>query len=286
MLEKISNLDRRVVFVFIALAVAIPLICTPKLPMSFTPAVTKIFNKVESLQPGDVVLISGDYDPGSMPELYPMNVALARHLMKKNVHLITMNLWPPGPPLMEGAVLEAVEELRKEGLERKYGEDFLFLGYKVGGIVVIEQLGHDIATAFPLDAREEKDINTFPIMKGVKNYNDMALVISLAAGSNGIYDAWVPVGQSRYNFVLAGGCTAVSAPDLYPFLDTGQLLGLMAGLKGAAEYEDLLTKEYPQFELGSASAGMASQSFAHLMIVIFIIIGNVTFFMLRDKQKS
>jgi len=286
MLEKISNLDRRIIFLFIAFAVALPLIFKPKLPMSYTPAVRNIFEFVENLEPGSVVVVSGDYDPGSMPELYPMNLAIVRHLLKKDLKIITMNLWAPGAPLSEQAIFEAAEDLKAAyGVEKTYGEDFIFLGYKVGGPVVIDQLGNDIATAYPLDTREAKPIKDFPLMKGITNLKDVDLVVSLAAGSPGMADSWVPVGQTRYNFPLAGGCTAVSAPELYPFLDTGQLTGLMAGLKGAAEYENLLVQKYPKFELGSASAGMASQSIAHIVIVIFIIIGNVAFFMTRNQSN-
>ncbi len=284
MLEIIVNLDRRIIFVFIAIAVALPLIFTPNLPMGITPSVKKIFDKMESLKPGDAILFSGDYDPSSAPELEPMNIAIARHALKKDLRILTMDLWPAGPPLMEGSVAQAVAELEKEGIKKEYGKDYLFLGYKIGGYFVIDQMGSNIAAAFPMD-KEGKNIKEYPITEGVNTLSDFSFVISLAAGSGGINDSWVPVGQARYGIVLAGGCTAVSAPELYPFLDTGQLLGLMSGLKGAAEYEKLLNDKYPQFALGTASSGMASQSIAHVVIVLFIIIGNIAFFMTRKQSK-
>jgi len=39
---------------------------------------------------------------------------------------------------------------------------------------------------------------------------------------------------------VAVGVTAVMAADLYPYLQSGQLVGMLAGLKGAAEYEKLV----------------------------------------------
>ena len=42
------------------------------------------------------------------------------------------------------------------------------------------------------------------------------------------------------------------APDLYPFLDSGQLKGLLGGLAGAAEYETLIDRS------GQATKGMSA----------------------------
>ena len=73
------------------------------------------------------------------------------------------------------------------------------------------------------------------------------------------------------------------APDLYPFLDSGQLGGLLGGLAGAAEYETLIERP------GSASKGMGAQSMAHLVIALFVILGNIAHFAARrtsSEQRS
>ena len=62
-------------------------------------------------------------------------------------------------------------------------------------------------------------------------------------------------------------------------MSTGQLKGMLAGLAGAANYEKLMGYS------GPASEKMPSQSWAHLLIVILIIIGNITYFIL-DKEKK
>jgi hypothetical protein len=79
--------------------------------------------------------------------------------------------------------------------------------------------------------------------------------------------------------VFGAGCTAVSAPQFMPFVQSGQLKGLLGGLKGAAEYETFM--EYP----GDATKYMASQSIAHLVIILFIIIGNLAFFMKQFRKE-
>nr|HPR18554.1 hypothetical protein [Candidatus Cloacimonadota bacterium] len=75
------------------------------------------------------------------------------------------------------------------------------------------------------------------------------------------------------------GVTGVSAPGILPYVNQQkQLTGLLAGLKGAAEYEFLLKSP------GTATAGMDAQSLAHLLIIIFIVIGNINYW--RAKKEA
>jgi len=63
-------------------------------------------------------------------------------------------------------------------------------------------------------------------------------------------------------------------------LKTGQIVGIIPGLKGAAEYEKLIDQP------GEAVRGMNIQSIVHLLIVIFVLIGNVGFFLSGQYRKK
>ena len=67
--------------------------------------------------------------------------------------------------------------------------------------------------------------------------------------------------------------------ELYPFIQSGQLVGLMPGLLGAAEYETLI--DTPE----KATAGMSVQSFVHLLIFVLVVVGNVAFFIQRRRTQ-
>ena len=88
---------------------------------------------------------------------------------------------------------------------------------------------------------------------------DVNYAVSLAAGNPGV-EAWYVFGKDKYKFELGGGCTGVIAPGLYPLLRSGQVNGLIGGLRGAAEYEGLVGQK------GRAIAGMDAQSATHLAI--------------------
>ena len=67
------------------------------------------------------------------------------------------------------------------------------------------------------------------------------------------------------------------APDLFPFIQSGQMVGMIGGLAGAAEYESLIG------QADRASAGMRPQSVTHIIIITFILLANITFFLSRRK---
>ena len=94
--ERLSNLDRRVIFLLIALAVIIPLIVhyTTSIPPSLI--VQTLYDKVDGMSPGAKILVSFDYGPSTVPENQPMANALVRHALEKGHRVYLMALWPTG----------------------------------------------------------------------------------------------------------------------------------------------------------------------------------------------
>jgi hypothetical protein len=68
--------------------------------------------------------------------------------------------------------------------------------------------------------------------------------------------------------------------DYYPYLSAGQILGLIGGMKGAAEYERLMDL------FGDARRGMDAQSLVHVVIVVLVILGNLALFSTGGLRRS
>ncbi len=270
-LAKVSQLDRRVIFLLMAVAVIIPLLFPAKLSVKVTPESKKVFDLVESLQPGDLFLLDMDYGPDTMAELEPMTYAIMRHAHRRGARLICMCLAATGVSLIESEIRTVAEE---RGME--YGRDYGYLGYRPYPAAVILSMGQDIRQSFPIDYYGTR-LDSLPIFRNVKNYRDFKFVLSVNATSG--VDAWIMYGKERYNFPLAIGVTAVMAADYYNYLQSGQIVGILGGLKGAAEYETLLG------EGERATIWMNIQSICHLLIVVLIIIGNIAF-MAGKKDQS
>lgn len=261
---KLLRLDRRVIFVLIALATLLPLLHPIGFPIRISPEVKQVHDYIESLPAGSIFLLSLDFDPASKPELYPMAVALLRHAFKRDLRVVGMTLWVTGTGMAEKVVSGVAGEYGK-----RRGVDYAFLGYSPGGSNVIINMGQDLTAAFPADHYGDRTAD-LPVLRGIRSLRQVNYVVSLAAGTPGV-EAWYVYGKEKYGFELGGGVTAVIAPGLYPFLDTGQINGLIGGLRGAAEYETLIGMK------GKGVAGMDAQSATHLIIIGLILFSNLLY---------
>jgi hypothetical protein len=230
-----------------------------------------VYDYIESLPEGSVFLLSLDFDPASKPELYPQAVALLRHAFKRNLRVVGMTLWVSGTGMAEEVIARTAREMGKVN-----GEDYVFLGWSPGVGSLIITMGQDLYKAFPSDYYN-KPTRDLPVLKGIGTLRDISYVVSLAAGTAGI-ETWYVFGKDKYKFELGGGCTGVIAPGLYPLLRSGQINGLIGGLRGAAEYEVLIGKK------GRAVAGMDAQSATHVAIIMLVLMCNVLHLAVRKKQ--
>jgi len=269
--EKISIVDRRIIFVLIFLGVALPLIFNFTLPNAITDEVRNTYDYINNLSEGSVLLFSFDHDAATLPEMEPMTKALLHHAFTKHFKVIGMAL------RAEGATIgnKAFQTMgAKFGLIE--GEDYVFLGYRPEVTSAVLGIGENIARVYPKDFRGIP-LEQIPLMQKVKNYRDIGLVLSVSDDDTPVY--WINYANARYQAAVVPAITAVMATTFYPFLQEKQIIGMVPGLKGAAEYEQLIEKP------GDASTGMSAQSIAHLIIVLFVILGNIGYFMLR-RQKG
>lgn len=266
-LRKAGNIDRRVIYLLIFGSVALTILFRVRFKSSSLPEVKRSYEVINSLPAGSVVMISIDYDASSMPELDPMLRAILRHCFEKNLKIIMLGHWPLGLPLGQIALEDIARQYNK-----KYGVDYVFLGFRPGLQAVMLNLGKEIRSVFSTDYRGTP-VDSLPLMRGVHNYNDIAILIGLEAGSVG--DMWIQFANARFNQKIILGSTAVITPDLYPYLQAGQIVGLIGGLRGASDYESLINRP------AMASAGMPSQTVVHVLIVLLILLGNIGYFATR-----
>ena len=148
--EKIRDIDRRLIFLLIALAVAIPIIFQIPFPEITTPMVKKVFDQIDSMPAGSKVLLPFDYDPASEPELQPMANSLLRHLALRKCKLYFIALWPVGQNMIEDTITNV---LKPEFPEYEYGVDYVNLGFKSGAEGVIKVIQTNLRKLYTTDGR-------------------------------------------------------------------------------------------------------------------------------------
>lgn len=282
LVERLQFIDRRIIFAVIGVAVVVPLLFGARLKEKTTPIVQALFDNVEHLPEGSRVLLSFDYGPTTAPEIQPMVDAMVRHCAERKCKLYMMAVWATGHNLT-GETIEQV--LKPDFPEYRYGDDYVNLGYKAGNQGLIRLLLVDFKTMYSTDA-DGTAIDSIPMMENISNLRNFDLIVSYGGGFPGIKE-WIQFAGDPGMIPIGGACTAVGAPNLYPYYPS-QLCGLLGGAKGAAEYENALIEAYPKYE-DYPMAGMSlmvSQTVTHIVIIFFIIFGNVLYFMLRAQGKD
>jgi hypothetical protein len=283
--DKMMSMDRRWVFLFLIIVCVTAYSMDFQIPILVEEEVRSIHEFIDTLPPGEIVMVAMDYDPGSLAELHPMTYAIIEQCWRKNLRVLITALSQNGPGMADQALRDISDSLLVdrtyngvlyEGREIVNGVDYAFLGYKPYPALVILAMGQAFRLAFPEDYYGTP-LDSLPMMRGVHNYDDVACVINVS-GTNAT-DYWISYGQGRYGFKLAIGVTGVSTAQYYPFLGSGQIFGIMGGLLGAAQYEDLTDNP------GLAKDGMRVQLYAHMVIIAFILLGNLGYFMSKRRKN-
>lgn len=302
--KRMQKLDRRYIFIVVALAIIIPLLIPFNSKTYVTEPTANIYKKIDTFSGKDdrAVLLCFSHNASTMAELFPMEIAVLRHCFERDVKVFTLCFFPQAAPIITYAINTAKEEY-----DVKPGIDYLNFGFRPAALMVPTMLGMgvDITETLETDA-EGRKLDNLPIMKNIVNYNEMNLVVDFSGSAS--IQSWITYARAKYGANLAAGITAVMVADNYPFLQTGQILGMMRGMKGAAEYEKLvdvfakkdksyskervkettvpITGDTVKYEFKKARIGMNAQSVAHIMIIVFIILGNIGYFLTQKGKKK
>jgi hypothetical protein len=273
-LQKLQTLDRRIIYTFIFIAVTLPFyLAWPPFQVEVSKEVEDTYRIIDDIPPHtQPLLISFDYDPASAAELSPMAEAVLRHCFSKGIRVLVISLQYTG----QGAGIASTMVPR---IAAEYGArqnvDWAFLGFQPNATVAMLQMGESIQRTFPVDYYGTP-YEQIPMLESVQNYQQIPAVFSLA--STAVGEFWAIYAGTRYGVTVTLGLTAVYTADMQPFYQSGQVKGLLGGLKGAAEYE-----KRAGF-LGDGTAGMRSQKMVHYVIIAFIVLGNVAYVASRRKK--
>jgi hypothetical protein len=273
---------RRIIYLLVAAAVIVPYILQPSLPGKPNHWTEIVYDRIEALKPGSHVLLAFDYDPSSQAELQPMSRAILLHCFKKDIIPVVMapNM-PQAVSLMVQTCKDAAQECQKKWDKQKQpGRDYVVLGFRPGGSMLLLKMGENLKDAFEKDyyGNPTRDMKA---LAGLDSLKDLDFAVDLTAV--GSVTDWIAYGSDRFDFPLAVGTTAVQAPDMYPWLQSKQIVGFLGGLRGAADYEILLNAPGKP---GLGILGMPSQSAAHVLLIVLILGANVRFIAGRLRQRA
>jgi hypothetical protein len=237
-----------------------------------SPETQTMYDYIDSLPDGSVLMVSFDHEASSLPEIRPLALGFLRHAFSRGHRLIGIALLAEGTGIGYRLMNQAADEF-----DREYGVDYVYLGFKPQYIAAILSMGESIPETFPEDY-PGAPYESFELLFGVNTYDDIAGVISVADGS--MVPHWVESGAARYDVRVAAFVAAAMVTTYDPYVASGQMYAMVGGLRGAAEYEELIGIG------GSGQRGMMAQTSAHLYIILLIIIGNIMYFADRARRSK
>lgn len=273
--KRLMGIDRRILYVIMVIGISFPMFSPIGLPVPEDVIAQAAYDYIANLPAGSNVLYSFDLSASAMTECKPAAMILADLSFQKGHNVFLMALWAEGnnfsslwiDPIAEshGAV---------------YGENYINLGFVVSFSAFMEQARTDLHQAFNggID-KNGQNLSSFPMMKDVTKAADFDAVMSYNAGDPGP-TAWIQQWNATEGIAILSACTSVSTPTMVNYYQSGLLKGNVGGLAGAA------WSEYLHGTKGSATGGMDSQSLGHVIIIFFLILGNVGYFASKAAGDS
>ncbi|MCL4424610.1 MAG: hypothetical protein M1299_09805 [Firmicutes bacterium] len=271
--DKMQKINKYYIYALLVIALVIPMFVPLGLPISITADTRKVYDLMEKIPPGSPILMSFDYTANAVAEMDPMATALLKQAFKRGLKVV---LFSQGD---QGAVLaQKIGDDLAGKMKKNYGTDYVHLGYKPGGTVVLRRMVEDLWDAAANVDMNGKPLSSFPLMQNIKKITDVKAIVVISNGSPGFVE-WLNYVTGPQKMPLFGGTVSVMVPGYMPYVQSGQFAGLLQGSRGTAEYE-LLIKEP-----GKAVSAQDSQSLSHLYLVTLLVLGNLGYF-LRKKPAD
>lgn len=275
MWEKLANIDRRWIYGLMIFVIALTLIKPVGIPIVPSDATRAAYDFIDKVPNGSIVWLGMEFSSGGTPELMPALQSIIRQGFRKDLRFVAGGMWEMAGDLAE----QGFSIVEKEFPNKKYGVDWVNLGYKPGREVLLQKLlvsASDAAAGVDFSGNK---LDTLPLMKEFPNLKSAKLAVIFCTGTPG-ENEYIKHVTGPNNIPLIESAISVSVPGIMPLVQSGQVKALVAGMKGAAEYEQLVKK------IGPATAGMDAQSFSHGLIVLFMILGNIGYYATRNNKKG
>lgn len=276
--KKLQWIDVRILYAIILVCLLIPMFRPIGLPVAISDNSRVVYDAIASVPDGGVIWISHDTGPGNAPELDPMISALARQAFAKGCRLVSTSLFNQtfGPQ----ATFDLINEVATE-MGKKYGVDWVHIGYRDNAWPAgVRLMVDDIAQGAVNRDWKGAALDSLPLMSEVKSIkDDVDLIFCTTVGSPG-YGDWMTYVAEPLHKPLTGGASLTMYSGVQQYIRSGQLKGFLGGLRGAAEYEQLVGAP------GKGLSGMDAQSLGHITVIVFLALGNIGFFLARKKAKQ
>ena len=277
LLDKIRNLDDKIIFSILIIALLIPYVQPLGLPIPVGSDIIAYWDFIQNVEEGSVVAVELASDPSTIPQLRSAHQITLLELFKKNCKLVFFQMRDDAPPLHE-EMMEWVKSMLPTSDQPVYGEDYVNFGYLVDAESTVAALAGGIKSLVATDAYGN-DLNSLSVLDDIENGGDFDFVL-WNDGSRGIYTYMLRQWQEVYGTPLVVVAVAINKPGVMPFLQSGQVTVASFGIEGSAQIE------FISGNIGNAIKSTEPGSLAGLAISLLLIISNLGYLAQRFGGKE
>lgn len=262
--QRLANIDRRVFYWILFIALMVPFLNPIGFPLSIAENTRDLYEGItgDNVEPGDVWIVNLGYGVSAWSECHPGVTVVTKALLREGAHIIIM-----GPHYdVELTYNHLLDTASADFDAAEYGVDWVFLGYITGGESAITQLAGNMRSVYPTD-HFGTPLDDIPMMQDVNGWQDVSGVLSSDTGDWGSY--FLRQWQEPHGTRMAQIGIAMLGSSGIPYWLAGNYFGMSVGSRGGAELELLIG------ELGDATVAMDSISVSHLLIVLAVILANI-----------
>ena len=283
--------SRRIIYLIMLIAVAAPILLGISQRPSRLVSAERMYDVLEKVEvkPGEVAMVWMDFGPNTIAENEPQAMVMLEHLFRRRIPVVLLSQYQQAERFLSRVPQAVARQLEAEMPDQRwrYGEAWINVGYKPGAAIFMQSL----VNATEISKFLGRDVNGMPL----SNYPNFAAiggvervkVVGEVTGLVGVFDTIIQFFQKKgYRPVIVHGCTSITIPEAYIFLDSGQLHGLLEGIAGAAWYSEVLKKFHPQSDNKKLLVTNTALSAAHLVIIGLIIVGNIMPFFARWRSRG
>ncbi len=223
---------------------------------------------IRALSVDEVVLVLWQYDPATAGELDLVALPVVSDLLEREARSQVVTLLPGGLASARRLYANAVRGLDESAMKT------VTSGWIGSGVFLTGG-----ATALPLIATEGADLVAATPVESVTP----RIAVIVASQSDDVR-RWLEIVQPVNRLPVVAVTTAAADPTLLPYVQSGQLAGLVSGFDGAAAYQALRAEPLAPDAQRRQNLVTQAQNWGALALLLIVLVANLSRVFWRQRR--
>jgi len=254
----------------------IPIVRPLGTEVEMTPMTLEIYNRIQALPPGSILVTGGNGIFSFMLENSPATIACLKQMARQHLRIVNVPLGIENPPFFKYCI-DAAGVDESVGGPWKYGRDYVALPYLPGGESTRILFLKDVKQTVNTDIYGTP-ISQIPLMNDVKDASSFAYWID-SSGTD--IPSLVRTSIAMYNLPVIGFTHAYYYSVYTPYLAMypGKIW-LTNGIIGGAQYETLMNIK------GLGHSGIDTYQLVSIYFYALFILGNIVMHFGKKEEEQ